>query len=229
MQTAHQIIEDFVRMRLDECEKYPMLIDTVDKYQRMYCEEEDKYIRKLMAQNIVLERKIMLPQNELDEFIKKLQERNNHILDQLRKDQYFFVTVNFEDCIITEWGATIFRLIEKKLERVYIRDYMFCIEQRSEIQGEYRGYHTHILFRTSKHRKKSEIIRDFYSSFKKYISDPQKVDVKHATGSHIPRIRYILGKKKDETKLKKVEIDQEFRQKYKLESFYTTNKELYSA
>lgn len=229
MQTTNQIIENFTNSQIQKCES-PQLIHLCDKYQQIYCEETEKYVRKLISHNIFLERKILEPKNDLDQLIKDLRFRNAHILGQLRKDQYFFITVSFKDSLIDNLG-NLPSIIEKKLDRVYVKDYIFNIECRGEKEGgsnlDFQGYHTHILLRTSKHRKKSEIMRDFYSTFNKFVGDKQKVDVKTATGSHLPRLNYILGHKKDVEKMEKVKIDHIFRKQYGLDNYYTSNKDFY--
>lgn len=227
MEDTAQLVTNYTVQRLFQAEDSAYLTASAGQIDDIYDEERIKIVRSMLNACIRAEYRANTPSlNELDNFYYKLKNRFQELQDN--KKQFFFVTVNFDDTKVLDELKELKFTIKKRLQRIYIKDYIYCIEQRGESTDCIHGYHTHILFQTNKYKKLSEIIREFYQAFKNYVSDKQKVDVKVASHSFEPRLKYILGKKKDKEKLKKMEIDIIFRNQYNIDPHYTTNTDLYS-
>lgn len=144
--------------------------------------------------------------------------------------QFYFITVNFKDDKINV--PDIPKLIELKLKKVYIDDWIYIIEQREEDKKKpYKGFHVHILFKTVKHKKYSEVKKEMKNTFKPYVGNPQHVDVKKVYGDstfgYTNRLNYCLGLSKRLDKQEKIAYDQIFRVEYGFQQYYTNNSERY--
>jgi len=138
---------------------------------------------------------------------------------------YIFMTVNPR----SEVGLTEFKkAIEKMMSKVWIEQYLYVIEQRGENEEEAgKGYHFHALI-YRKGKKFNELNREFKSSMKKItnvdkwntfqISICSENDIKK-------RVNYMIGRKSDESKWLKQDIDKVFRKKYNLQDYYEKTKE----
>lgn len=141
----------------------------------------------------------------------------------LKKNYYNMVTLNFDDKKICDHLKEIPSIINDKINKKWIMNYIYCVEQRSEIDTEFKGFHVHVIVESAKSKRKSEIIREFYSSYKLYLGDKQKIDVRQFDSKILPnKLNYIQGIKKDE-KMKKCDIDIIFRNIYKIEKLYSNN------
>lgn len=110
------------------------------------------------------------------------------------------------------------------------REVKFCYthEQRSEVKtwdfdkktGYIKGWHLHILMKTPD-LKRSKIIKDYCESWSKALKIPKNmVDIQFLDEEHMKNtLKYINYMKKDEKKMKKVEIDKLFHDEI-LEGFF---------
>lgn len=174
--------------------------------------------------------------------------RHEDALDQLAENSkkkssksfYTFVTVNFDDVKFFNGGGgfaqnnlreapsvlrgLILEYVENALSKVWIDKFAWCIEQRGEV--EFRGPHIHMLLTSNERcKRKSQVIREFYSSFKDLVADKEKIDVRQFPEElGWTRWDYINGDKETE-KMMKVENDIEFRLRYGFDSIYSNDME----
>lgn len=186
-------------------------------------------------------RSIIKKEYELGQYFKLLRGYEEKITSELKELQkksdqkYFsFITINFDPKKTLDFAAKIENIrtflaqlvvsyMEKALKKVWINKYMYVIEQRG-IEPKFQGLHAHILLdKKVKTKRKSEIIREFYNSFKDIVSDKSKIDVRQFPAEQGKiRIDYMMGFKKED-KLAKVEADKIFRKLYDFEEQYSND------
>lgn len=119
--------------------------------------------------------------------------------------------------------------IQTFLSKSKIKDYIYVVEQRGTTVDDIHGMHFHILH-THTYDRKSHYERETKSTFNKTcLTDKyscfwirgcaQDIDVKNTLG-------YMLGKKKDDDGLNKEakqNVDKVYREKYKIEPYYTND------
>jgi len=129
----------------------------------------------------------------------------------------YFVTINPHENIQPK---KFFSKIEKISEWKWVDKYYYVFEQRSTIEGEYKGIHAHMYVSGS--INKARLLSTLYTSLKTYVGNQKHVDVKVLkTEKDVSNvIEYMNGSKSPE-KLPKVANDEKFRSEYDLKPFYT--------
>lgn len=232
--TFGQMISDYTDIQKKQSQKFPELMDRVGNLQEIYNQELMKVMRDMVRKMILLEFEVLGADGDATglrcnshcaELYHMVRDRMN-ALEKKKPNQAFFITLNFLDEASGPdlRNGVLIPFVLKKIEKVYVKDWFFVVEQRCiEKDEKFGGYHIHLLIETNRYKKKSDVIREFYGSFKKYMFDPQKVDVRDATHSFNQRVDYMLGDKKDAVKLLKCKHDLTFRQEFELEDFYTSD------
>lgn len=128
-----------------------------------------------------------------------------------------FITVNFDDKKIVP--EKIPEYMDKVIKKKWIVEYEYTIEQRNETEGNYAGFHVHCLLTGHAQKRKSEIVREFYSSLSKYLGSKQSIDVRPVSNPQ-GVIKYMQGDKKDEWKHTKVVNDKKMREHFKFKELY---------
>lgn len=148
--------------------------------------------------------------NRIMDVMKQLKEKTDNILDVKNgNSHYCFFTINYMESLKADEVYNSFK--EFVAKSVYIRDlnYIWTMEQRSEVSGEEHGFHIHIVFEKSDNAP-SKIQRAFKTRFfDKYVGTPQSLDYKYLK---CPRnkIKYCLGIK-DEEKMPKIRVDRKYK------------------
>lgn len=139
-----------------------------------------------------------------------------------RLDRYIFLTISPPDNIIKP--EEFLKMCHKAMSRKFIVKYHFVIEQRGmSIEESGKGMHAHLLFERNVHYKPAVIKRDLKNTFKKCykkINDHNYNFKKCGKEFYTKRLEYIKGKKTEEGKDLKMEIDKHFRNKYKISEIY---------
>lgn len=128
----------------------------------------------------------------------------------------YFITISFDDKKIDP--KNIPKYMEGVIKKKWVESYIYCIEQRSEEEDVYYGYHVHILIKPNKKIAKSDVIREIYSTLKKYMEGQNYIDVQKV--NHRQNIINYMKGEKNEMKLEKSKNDKPFRQKNNLEDIY---------
>lgn len=99
---------------------------------------------------------------------------------------------------------------------------LFCLEQRGETENSIHGVHAHIL--CHRDRKPYEFLKEMHRIFDPMVGSQMHIKVKSCNELKDVEnyYRYMLGSKKDGNKLLKLANDKVFRQKYGLESLYSS-------
>lgn len=228
--TIGEMIRAYTTLQREKAIQHPHLIDRVGNLQEIYNQQLDKILRKMMTEIIELEFEAMEddPENHLSNthgcvlykmlYARKEKLTNNYV-------QYWFITINFKDEFVIEQirQQKLVPFIKTKMKKKYIRDWLFTVEQRSYMDQEWYGYHTHILIGTNRYKKKSEILREFFRSFTNELIGKEKVDVRLATHTLKERCDYIHGIKKGKDKNLRIKNDICFRNHYGIKSYYTND------
>lgn len=140
--------------------------------------------------------------------------------DKKDKCQSVFITVNPRSDV----SLKIFKdTLVKATSKSWITNYIYVIEQRGETEDELgKGMHAHILLFKGK-KKLSELVREMGNTFKKLldVSNSSLLNIQGCKDDDVDkRLNYMLGKKQDENKHLKQEMDILYRQLNALEHHY---------
>jgi len=153
---------------------------------------------------------------ELLPLLKEIQENQNEKF----KSQFLFITINPKPTVNL---IDFLKVCEKCCIKSWINKYCYVIEQRGETLEELgKGFHMHMLIDKGDYRF-SHARREFVSTFNKYC-DTSNIGCFNFASVKEEDLRkrqtYITGKKADETKHKKQEMDIPFRERYGIRSYY---------
>lgn len=145
------------------------------------------------------------------DILKELKGKTDNILDTKNgKLNYCFYTVNFQESITPSQIVEVMNEFTSNSSYLSKSEFIWSIEQRSEVLGEEFGFHVHIVFTKDKYPP-SKLQRAFKGKFfDKYVGNPSCLDYKYL---ECPRkkIKYILGIKDEAEKMAKVAIDKVWR------------------
>lgn len=186
----------------------------------------NEYFRGLEKQRIQLRLELGLFGGEgqkLYDEVKELRKAKLQREDDNLKTDMLFVTINpREDIPFADFARCMVQISRKK----WLKRYIYVYEQRGENEDEIGlKPHAHLLFYRDG-KKPSHVIQEIKNTVK-HITDINSdrifnVRFVKSTDANVQRLlNYIVGKKKDEDKHKKQEIDILFREKYKLLSHYS--------
>lgn len=192
------------------------LIESTPWYEHLRKYLEAKHKAEFDAFTLVHKSKIM--NGDTDNRLL-LSELSQHIGPKDRSSRYFFITVNAKPQVSFERFKSV---IQTCANLKVIKFAIYVFEQRSEVIGEYSGFHAHMLICRAKPRSAME------QSLKRSLLSVCDVDNKSILNiKEIPidaveqKIDYMKGNKVDEKKAKSAN-DVYFRQEYGLEAYYTT-------
>lgn len=141
---------------------------------------------------------------------------DNYVMKTRCGYRYFFVTVNPRNEVGLEWFIS---KIAKMLKKVWIKKYMYCVEQRGDLENMGYGMHMHCLIEVGQYKRPAEVKRKIWNTFKNCCGNRQHVVVK-ASMEYENFVKYIQGEKKSEEKRTLVEVDKVWRRSVGLESIY---------
>lgn len=132
----------------------------------------------------------------------------------------YWITINPKDEATLE---TFLKKLEKVVTKKWIQTYYYNIEQRGEsMETAGKGLHSHMLIIPSSSKRKSEVHREFYSTFKDIVGNKLHVNVQDFPDEYkLDKIEYLKGNKWDNDKQTKIATDNYFRDKNKLLMIYT--------
>lgn len=116
----------------------------------------------------------------------------------------------------------IMKVMKKVTSKVWMKDYIYSIEQRGTVEEDNlgKGKHMHILFRKGS-EEPCKIIREVRNTCKHIIGNAQNCDFQFRTADKAKNYpNYIKGIKKDKEKEAKCEGDRIWRVKNNIEQFY---------
>lgn len=128
----------------------------------------------------------------------------------------YFVTISFDDSKIEP--EKIPKIMAKVIKKKWIKEYLFCIEQRSEEKNVYHGFHVHMYVKSNKQIAPSDVVREVHNSVKNYVGGSNQIDVKKVNSKQ-GVMNYMEGHK-SELKMKKVENDSPMRKKFQFQKIY---------
>jgi len=152
--------------------------------------------------------------NEKYKHLKKLEEIQEN-------SKYIFITINPNAFItILDFINKITKMMSKK----WITNYLYVYEQRGETEAELgKGFHFHCILEKPKNKPYSHMIRELSNSANTVCdsSNFHFFNVKSISEEECQRkIIYITGRKADEAKHKKQDMDILWRKNLNLLSFY---------
>lgn len=141
--------------------------------------------------------------------------------------EYIFITINPKASIDFEtFQEFISGKKQNLLSKKWIKDYIYCYEQRSEIENDYKGYHLHMVLKRNG-KKMFDIRKEFKSTLKSImdVDNPHCLNFKNIKDEPDlkRRINYITNFKADKDKHKKQYNDINFRKHFNLKPHYKDN------
>lgn len=166
---------------------------------------------------------------------------HDHYKAQSCKKFNNLVTINFDNAVSSEYLRSAEKLImlvkslKGLIDLKWVNHLKFVLEQRSEDPNDLHGLHVHILINMNSKLRKSLVIRSIYNRYntKKItsqlgviLSNKNSVDVKacHGKSNYDAVLDYLLQNKED-SKLKRVDCDLQFRKRFELEDIYEVSKD----
>lgn len=139
-----------------------------------------------------------------------------------------FITINPRpDVLLAEFVKHMKKLISK----VWIEDYIYCMEQRGTTQEDSgKGFHSHILIWKPDNKKSHEVIREIKNTMKNIcsIDNPSILNIQNCKEEDVnKRKNYMIGLKglkHDPTKQEKQNVDIGWRERNNLEPYYEKQK-----
>lgn len=129
--------------------------------------------------------------------------------------KYMFVTINLLEDIHID---TILRQCEKCVTKVWIRKFLYCIEQRGETIEDIHGLHVHMLLELFPGKRTGRCKGEIYNTFKHLVGNRLCVNARFSMNC-TNFVKYIFGEK-SEDKMAKVLIDRKMRKKLGIENVY---------
>lgn len=135
--------------------------------------------------------------------------------------EYMFITINPDPSLNISVKALYDKLCKScKSTRIY--EYLFVLEQRGKDTDEIgKGMHAHILI---KHRfpKYCKLKEHFNNNFKSIVGNDKHIYILNCknVSDVSKRIEYMTGKKNDEEKKIKQDIDKLWRQRWGIKDYY---------
>lgn len=144
------------------------------------------------------------------------------------------VTLSFDDEKVKPILKELPKILKTNLERLskatgFIKDYKFCIEQRTDIPGnEVSGIHSHILMTTTDNIHRGYIVSSLYKFCKEFMKGDNFIHINNVkTKSHAANCsKYLEGIKVpnaenlEKRKQEKVNRDKIMRMKHQIKEFY---------
>lgn len=158
--------------------------------------------------------------------LKFLKDVNTQIGEN-KTTEYIFITINPKSDISFEMFEEVISGKKQNLtNKKWMKDYIYCYEQRSEEIDEYKGYHLHMVLKRN-NKKMFDIKKEFKNTLKTImnVDNPNCLNFKNIRDEPDlkRRINYITNFKADSDKHKKQYNDVHFRKHYNLKRYYTTN------
>jgi len=152
--------------------------------------------------------------NERYAYLKKQNEINEN-------SQYFFLTINPKPSVAL---GEFIKVINKLMSKKWLDNYLYVYEQRGEDLSELgKGFHFHLIFKKPKTLCYRHILRELSNSSKSLCdtSNPGVFNLKSISEEEKERkIVYITGRKADDAKHLKQDMDIIWRQNNNLLSHY---------
>lgn len=174
----------------------------------IYHEECDKIKRQLMNKLIRQDIK-----NNVAPFeIQQLSERVD-ITKEGSAPGFILVTLSFKP---NTTPNDIKQELEKVPKKIYVKKVVKVgHEQRgTTIETMGNGYHLHMIIELNKHKRKSQLIDEFYNTFNKHLEGKNYVNIQIIKNNLQNVENYLDGQKKDKNKEQAVKIDKMFKDKF---------------
>jgi len=131
---------------------------------------------------------------------------------------YVFLTINPPDQL--EYGALVSAV--RNFTHLCVCEWAYYVfEQRGTTEGDYHGFHAHILFKRA--RRPSEVIDNIYRIFLPLVPDKAKINwwSKDTEKEVVNALAYMKGKKDDPSKAPAIANNTAMRLCYSLEDMYS--------
>jgi len=164
--------------------------------------------------------KLIMEEN-VEEILPLFREIKKDINDVKDNSNFIFLNVNPAS---NHSLLSFQQLIEKSLKKKWIKSYCYVLEQRGESIAELgKGFHTHMIIEKDETKQYTQCLKEMARTFSK-VCDTTNYHL--FNGSKIKesdinkRRNYILGRKADESKHLKQDMDIIWRKEYFLKSYY---------
>lgn len=163
----------------------------------------------------------LIMEEEVEDVLPLFRQIKRDINDNQDNSNFIFLNVNPAP---NHSLLSFQQLIEKSLKKKFVKSYLYVLEQRGEnLEEAGKGFHAHIIIEKDETKQYTQAIKEFGRTFSK-CCDTSNFHL--FNGSKIKlldmekRRNYILGKKADENKHQKQQMDIVWRNENFLKSYY---------
>lgn len=174
-------------------------------------------VTKLYKQQLTQDPKSLVKSKKMLDLLAQLTTLEEEMEDRKVTGTVSFITINPQPIKDVEDLRNFHNQFEKVLTKKWIDGYIYCYDQRFDVDcwenqesKEDKGFddilpkigvHIHMVVKTFTKKKTSEMVREIYSTLKKYLGNPKHVDVQRCKPEKEPgAVDYVLLKKKDDKK-----------------------------
>lgn len=234
-------IEDEFNKSMELWEKSELKRSKERIREKLQLTAKEKIISRLLEENIRMKLKLNkeLPEGNLNEYMVELYNENKGLRDEMIKNEdaknpiHYFLTMRpLESMVLFDEFK---RVIKKLFSKIWMKDYVFVIEQTGMIEDELgKGFHLHAIIKRND-KKPSQFMREVKNTLKDIgdIDNPGFLNIQGIYNNENGlrnRMNYILGEKESDeftNKDIKQNMDVIFRQKRNIMDYYFSG-EFYS-
>lgn len=198
-------------------------------WEKMVYEEKMNGLKKAIRNAYGSYYSTLIYEGKFDSVIPDLQKLKDMSvqINENKTTEYIFITFNPKSTVDFE---TFYEIMQGKKQSVvskkWMKDIIYCYEQRSEIEHEYSGYHCHMVIKRNG-KKMFDIRKELKSTLKSVmeVDNPHCLNFRNIKDeANLKRIiNYMTGFKADIEKHPKQYNDKNFRNHYKIEQYYKSN------
>jgi len=214
------VVKSMSSTAYDEYNKIGKLDDHIESEKNVLMRQmQCQSLKNVLMRNFERHWQTLIDEGDADEIIPILKEMKEKKDDKFKSD-YLFITINPSPNVSIIEFLKLLPRIDKK---VWIKQYLYVIEQRSENLAELgKGFHLHLLINKGDFRF-SHASREFVTLFKGICdtSNHQIFNISMCKECDLKkRQNYMLARKADPAKWLKQDMDIEFRKKYNIPAYY---------
>lgn len=138
--------------------------------------------------------------------------------EQKKNEKIFWLTINPKPDVDFD---TFREVVERYINRVFVKNCMYAFEVRGQDQLGYHGFHVHMVFDKPHMMSKKQLLTRTYNTFKDIVGNIMHIDVRLYSGScREDKEAYLKGEKWDEEKDESVRHTRDWRKLIDLDEYY---------
>lgn len=225
-ETAKQLWKEFRELKAESQAKYLEYREANDPpYSKLNTEIEMVFATK-RKQKIAKMYEYFYENDLVDKKLAVIEKKMKNTVVRQAKSLYYWITINPEEKIELK---KLLKAVERLVNRAFIEEYMYVVEQRGAIEEEIgKGKHIHLYFKISeeKYQPPSKIIDRMKNTLKDVVNvETKALWIQILKPEYVKdKVNYMIDKNIDgqhEDKEEKQQMDKIFRENNNLLNYYT--------